>query len=88
MPVVLLDSDQPVVHAGRRATFLHISRGEAIIRYWGDSHAVAVSPEALSPLPSSTRARSGRPFVAGDQPITRDPASDSVTTAPPAQRSA
>ena len=39
--------DQPVLHGTRRATFLHMSRGEAIIRYWGDSHAVAVPPEAL-----------------------------------------
>ncbi len=53
-PPVALDSlamlfaDQPVLHAGRRATFLHMSGGEAIIRYWGGSHAVAVPPEALS----------------------------------------
>ena len=60
MPVFLYP-EQPVLHAKRRATFLHMSRGEAIIRYWGGSHAVAVSPEALSPLPTSTRARSRRP---------------------------
>ena len=40
--------DQPVLHGGRRATFLHMNRGAAIIRYWGDSHAVAVPLEALS----------------------------------------
>jgi hypothetical protein len=35
MPVAFfLASDQPVLHAGRRATFLHMSRGKAIIRYW------------------------------------------------------
>ena len=32
-PVVVLYPDQPVLHDGRRATFLHMSRGEAIIRY-------------------------------------------------------
>jgi hypothetical protein len=65
--------DQHVLHASRRATFLRMSRGEAIIRYWGGSHAVSVSPESLSPPPTSTRARSA-PLAAGDQPITRDPA--------------
>jgi hypothetical protein len=83
----LLNPDQPVLLDGsRRATFLRMSRGEAIIRYWGDSHAVAVAPEALSLPPA--RARSRRPLAAGDQPITRDPASDSAATAPPVRRSA
>jgi hypothetical protein len=40
--------DQPVLHSGRRATFIRMSNGAAIIRYWGDSHAVSVPPEALS----------------------------------------
>ena len=61
--------DQPVLHGGRRATFLHMSRGEAIIRYWGDSHAVAVPPETLS-LP---HVRSRRLVVAArDEPTTRE----------------
>ena len=67
--VVVLSPDQPVLHRGRRATFLHLSRGEAIIRYWGDSHAVAVPPEALS-LP---QVRSRRLAVAAsDEPTTRE----------------
>jgi hypothetical protein len=86
MPVAFfLNPDQQVLHANRRAVFLHMSGGEAIIRYWGDSHAVAVSPEALS-LPHA-RARSRRPVAASDQPITRDPASDSAATDPPVRRS-
>jgi hypothetical protein len=64
--------DQPVLHGERRATFLHMSRGAAIIRYWGDSHAVSVPLEALSPAMSSA-ARSRRPLAASDEPITRDP---------------
>ena len=88
MPVAFLASEQPVLHAGRRATFLHLSRGKAIIRYWGDSHAVAVSPEALSPLPTRTRTRSERPLAAGDQPITRDPAWTAPLPRSPVRRSA
>jgi hypothetical protein len=45
---VALSPDQPVLHGGRRATFLHVTRGAAIIRYWGDSHAVSVPAETLS----------------------------------------
>jgi hypothetical protein len=85
MPVFLY-ADQPVLAASRRVTFLHMSRGEAIMCYWGGSHAVAVSPEALSPLPTSTRARSNRPLAAADEPVTRD--RDSAATAPPVRRSA
>ena len=66
----VLAPDQPVLHGGRRATFLHMSRGSAIIRYWGDSHAVSVPPEALS-LPATKR----RILPARDEPITRELAS-------------
>ena len=68
-----LDSDQPVLHGGRRATFLHMSRGSAIIRYWGDSHAVSVPPEALS-LPPRRRVWSRRRLAASEEPIARDQA--------------
>jgi hypothetical protein len=60
--------DQPVLHGGRRATFLHMNRGAAIIRYWGDSHAVSVPLEALSFAPPKSR----RPLAARDEPIARD----------------
>jgi hypothetical protein len=67
--IAILAPDQPVVHSGRRATFLHMSRGEAIIRYWGESHAVAVPPASLAPLPT----RSRRLVVATrDEPTTRE----------------
>jgi hypothetical protein len=67
--------DQPVLHGGRRATFLHMNRGEAIIRYWGDSHAVAVPPEALTYPPLKSSPASGRGLAARDEPITRETAS-------------
>jgi hypothetical protein len=70
--------DQPVLHGGRQATFLHMSRGAAIIRYWGDSHAVAVPPEALS-LPLMKAARKpgrGRRVAARDEPMARDRVDD------------
>jgi hypothetical protein len=71
--IAVLCPDQPVLHGGRRATFLHMSRGAAIIRYWGDSHAVSVPPEALSLAPKPTRSR--RHLAARDEPLSRDPAS-------------
>jgi hypothetical protein len=61
-----------VLYAGRPATFLHIRKGLAIIRYRGGSHAVAVRPEALSLPPH--RARSTPHLAARDLPISRDPA--------------
>ena len=73
--ISVLSADQHVLHGGRRATFLHMSRGEAIIRYWGDSHAVAVPPEALTFPPLKSAARSERLLAARDEPITRDSAS-------------
>jgi hypothetical protein len=63
--------DQPVLHGGRRATFLHMSRGAAIIRYWGDSHAVSVPPETLS-LPLKITAARSRRLAVRDEPISRD----------------
>jgi len=70
--IAVLCPDQPVLHAGRRATFLHMSRGSAIIRYWGDSHAVAVPPEALSLPPPPSRARSTRRLAASDESLARE----------------
>jgi hypothetical protein len=57
--IAVLSADQHVLHGGRRATFLHMRRGEAIIRYWGDSHAVAVSPETLMLPPRRSRRLAG-----------------------------
>jgi hypothetical protein len=71
--VIVLYPEQPVVHGGRRATFLHMSRGGAIIRYWGGSHAVSVPPEALS-LPPAKSAASRPHLAAHDEPIAREPA--------------
>jgi len=67
--IAVLQPDQAVLHRGRRATFLHMSRGAAIIRYWGDSHAVSVSPDALSLL---SKARPRPPLAASDEPLTRE----------------
>jgi hypothetical protein len=67
--ISVLSPDQPVLHGGRRATFLRMKRGAAIIRYWGDSHAVSVPPEALS-LPKSATRRP--PLAAHDEPTTRE----------------
>ena len=77
--VVVLSPDQPVLHRGRRATFLHLSRGEAIIRYWGGSHAVSVPLEALSLQPAK------RPHLAAhDEPIAREPAARRLPADQPA----
>jgi hypothetical protein len=68
-PIAALSPEQPVLHAGRRATFLHMSGGVAIIRHWGDSHAVAVPPETLSLVGDAPRWG----FAASDEPLSRDP---------------
>lgn len=65
----VLSSDQHVLHGGRRATFLHMSRGEAVIRYWGDSHAIAVPPETLVLPPRRVRRLS---TAVRDEPGTRE----------------
>jgi hypothetical protein len=67
-PIAALSSDQHVLHGGRRATFLHMQRGEAVIRYWGDSHAIAVPPETLVLPPRRARRLA---TAAGDEPTTR-----------------
>ena len=72
-PLATLSADQPVLHAGRRATFLHMSGGVAIIRYWGGSHAVAVPPESLSLRPVR-RPLGPMPRAASDEPTTRESA--------------
>jgi hypothetical protein len=47
---------QQVIHSGRRATLIRVSRDEAIIRYWGESRATAV-PLALLSAPPKRRLR-------------------------------
>jgi hypothetical protein len=49
--------DQAVMHGDRRATFIRMSDGAAIIRHWGDSRAVAVPLESLSKPPPVKLAR-------------------------------
>jgi hypothetical protein len=44
--------DQAVIHEDRRARFIGVSDGAAIIRYWGDARTVAVPLESLA-LPSA-----------------------------------
>ena len=46
--------DQAVLHGDRRATFIRINAGGAIIRHWGDSRAVSVPLDSLS-LPMAVR---------------------------------
>jgi hypothetical protein len=67
--IAALSADQHVMHGGRRATFLQLRRGEAIIRYWGESHAVAVPPDTLSLPPRNTRRLT---VAVRDEPTTRD----------------
>jgi hypothetical protein len=40
--------DQAVMHGNRRATFIRMNAGGAIIRHWGDSRAISVPLESLS----------------------------------------
>lgn len=53
---VSLQPDQVVIHGGRRATFIRMTHdGEAIIRHWGESRAMAVPPGTLSHAPVKQR---------------------------------
>lgn len=56
--------EQAVIHGDRRARFVRVSNGAAIIRYWGDSRPVAVPPETLS-LPPGKQRDSRLPAHAG-----------------------
>ena len=49
--------DQAVMHGDRRARFIRMRDGAAIIRYWDESHAVEVPHETLS-LPQGEAAPS------------------------------
>lgn len=46
--------DQAVMHGDRRATFIRMHSGSAVIRHWGDSRAMAVPLDSLS-LPLANR---------------------------------
>jgi hypothetical protein len=46
-----------------------MTRGEAIIRYWGESHAVAVHPASLSLAAAQSRRLA---VPARDEPTTRE----------------
>ena len=48
----LFQPERAVLHEGRRARFIRISDGAAIIRHWGDGKPVAVPPETLSLPPA------------------------------------
>jgi hypothetical protein len=67
-PAGAFQPDQAVMHGSRRARFICVKQGAAIIQHWGDSHAVAVPLESLSipprkppyplrPAPAETDAR-------------------------------
>src|SRR5262249_2642722 len=44
--------DQAVMHGDRRARFIRVSDGSAIIQHWGESQPVAVPLEPLSRPPA------------------------------------
>lgn len=62
--------DQAVLHGDRRARFIRITDGAALIRHWGESEPVAVPPETLS-----------FPPAAQNEPVFRTPASPTVRRA-------
>src|ERR1700692_2755385 len=70
----ILHPDQSVLHGDQRARFVRMSEGAAIIRYWGDSDAVAVPSESLS-LPGDEESGDGkrtlRPRHHAAQPLGR-----------------
>lgn len=60
--------DQAVMHGDRRARFIRVSDGNAIIRHWGESDPVAVPPEALSLPPENLRHAAERAPVGRNVP--------------------
>jgi hypothetical protein len=70
----ILQPDQSVIHGDRRARFIRMSDGAAIIRYWDDNRAIAVPPESLS-LPGDDESedvgRTPRPRTHPPQPLAR-----------------
>jgi hypothetical protein len=40
--------DQAVMHGDRRATFIRMGAGGAVIRHWGESRAISVPLDSLS----------------------------------------
>jgi hypothetical protein len=70
----IFQPEQAVLHGDRRARFIRMCDGAAIIRHSGDSRSVAVPPETLS-LPPGEAAfaapRSPRPQRASSVTISR-----------------
>lgn len=52
-PAGFFQPEQAVMHGDRRARFIRMSNGAAIIRYWGDNRPVAVPFETLSLPPAN-----------------------------------
>lgn len=61
----LFQPDESVVHEGRRARFIGVHGGAALVRHSGDSSPVAVPLDALSlPTPNAERSRVRPPIKA------------------------
>jgi hypothetical protein len=54
-PAGVFQPEQAVNHGDRRARFIRMSEGAAIIRHCGESHPVAVPLETLSVAPETKR---------------------------------
>lgn len=54
-PSGVFQPGQAVMHGDRRARFVRVENGAAIIQHWGDSHTVSVSLESLSLPPEKPR---------------------------------
>src|SRR5437763_13832380 len=73
--------DQAVMYEDRRARFIRMSDGAAIIRHWGDSQPIAVPPETVSiPTREAERVepRTQRPSATISRTLARR-SSDGVT---------
>jgi hypothetical protein len=74
-PSGVFQPDQTVMHGDRRARFIRISDGAAVIHHFGNSRPVAVPPESLS-LPTETARSAVLPAHAGAVPRQGGPTSD------------
>jgi hypothetical protein len=58
----VLNPERPIRHAGHGSSFLRMTGGVSLVRYWGVSDALSSSPRAFVPVEAA----------AADEPMTRE----------------
>lgn len=61
----VLNLERPIRHVGRGSSFLRMTGGVSIVRYWGVSNTISSSPHAFVSVETAAAA-------AADEPMTRE----------------